>query len=179
MPFYPSLSGNSIKISESKKNKFIYVSNAYAHKNHLRLIEAFKIFYDQYKTGKLTVTIGPEYSDLNSLIKSLNEEKYPIVNAGYVDRNDLAALYNANEYLIYPSLTESFGLGLIEAMENGCKVIGADLPYTYAVCKPSIVFDPLSVNSIAHAFGEAISNKSQNTEQLLFDEIKKIIQILK
>jgi glycosyltransferase involved in cell wall biosynthesis len=127
----------------------------------------------------LTVTIGPDCPDLIALIKKLNTEKYPIINVGFVDRKDLVALYNSSEYLIFPSLTESFGLGLIEAVENGCKVIGANLPYTYAVCNPSLVFDPYSIKSIANIFGEALTYNVKETEQRVFNEIDKLIGILK
>ena len=54
------------------------------------------------------------------------------------DRLTLQKEYLSSEFLMFPSLTESFGLGLIEAIECGCKVIGADLPYTYEVCEPHL-----------------------------------------
>jgi glycosyltransferase involved in cell wall biosynthesis len=179
LPFYPSVSKKTSKESVQKGNNFIYVSNAGAHKNHFRLIEGFKIFYDQYKTGQLTLTIGKEHSDLIARITKLQEAAYPIINVGFVAREDLVYLYNANNYLIFPSLTESFGLGLLEAMEQGCKVVGADLPYTHAVCNASVVFDPYNIQSIANAFSEAVTKNNKETEQLVFNEIDAIIQILK
>lgn len=179
LPFYPSLSKKTSDDGAKRQNNFVYVSNAGAHKNHLRLIEAFKIFYDQYKIGQLTITIGKENSDLITRITKLQEAAYPIINVGFVPREELVHLYNWNEFLIFPSLTESFGLGLLEAMEQGCKVVGADLPYTYAVCNPSVVFDPYSIAAIANAFGEAVTKNNKETEQLVFNEIDAIIQILK
>ena len=52
------------------------------------------------------------------------------------------------DYLVYPSLVESFGLPLIEAQINHVNIIASDLPYVYDVCKPYLVFDPRSVNDI-------------------------------
>ena len=74
---------------------------------------------------------------------------------------------------------ESFGLGIIEGIENGCKVMGADLPYTYAICKPSISFNPKLVKSIIKAFETALNTKSIiKTEQLVFNEIDSIKRLI-
>jgi glycosyltransferase involved in cell wall biosynthesis len=87
-------------------------------------------------------------------------------------------LYRSSEFIIYPSLSESFGLGILEALENGCKVIGADLQYIHAVCKPSLVFDPESEESITEAFEKAIQTDLPPSEQKVFNEIDKLIQLI-
>ena len=56
---------------------------------------------------------------------------------------DIFSIYKYVDYLVYPSLVESFGLPLIEAQINHVNII-ADLPYVYDVCKPYL-FDPKSV----------------------------------
>jgi hypothetical protein len=52
------------------------------------------------------------------------------------------------------------------------------LPYTYAVCKPSLVFDPTNIESIADAFKLALTDEITSTEQLVFNEIDKLIALL-
>ncbi len=178
LTFYPPLKSET-KSYHRRKDGFVYISNGGMHKNHENLIEAFCNFFDSSGNGILHLTISDEFPELVELINSKIELGYPIINHGFISRNDLITIYQANEYLIFPSLAESFGLGIIEATENGCKVIGADLPYMYAVCKPSLVFDPYSIKSIENAFGEATTKNIQETEQLVFNEIDKIIQILK
>jgi len=179
LPFYPPVPNSLLDNSGHKKNNFVYVSTGSPHKNHLRLIEGFKLFYDKFKIGKLSLTIGLEFSSLQTLICKLESAGYPIVNKEYVDRSELSTLYKANEYIIFPSLTESFGLGLLEGMENGCQILGADLPYIYAVCKPSITFNPYSVDSIADAFHQATAKNVKPTEQLVFNQIDKLIELLR
>ena len=178
MPFYPPFS-KAFTIVDKEKNSFLYVSNGSPHKNHQRLLKAFVKFYQKYKTGKLYITIGNEFLDLKKSIAAHQKKGVPIVNVGFLNRKELYSLYTKSEFVVFPSLTESFGLGLLEAMENGCKVVGADLPYTHAVCKPSLLFNPYEIDSIATAFYNAITKNTRPTEQLVFNEIKSLIKLLK
>lgn len=175
-PFYPQFHDNS-NVARNR-NSYVYVSNAPPHKNHKRLINAFCNFYDRYKIGKLTLTVSNEFNDLVSIIEEKIKLNYPIENIGFVDRDDLRKIYKESQYLIYPSLAESFGLGIVEAIENGCKVIGADLPYTYAVCKPTLTFDPLDENSIFQALSLSLHEDTSPSVAKVSNNIQKIISFL-
>ena len=88
--------------------------------------------------------------------------------------------YLSSEFLIFPSLTESFGLGLIEAIECGCIVIGADLPYTYEVCEPSLVFNPLVDKNIFDAFEDSLNKENLKLSvSRIKNNIDQIIGLLK
>lgn len=176
LPFYPPLSIHQDKeMLKRNKNSYIYISNAPPHKNHIRLISAFCLFFDKHKIGNLTLTVNKDFPELLDLINQKIDMGYPIINIGFVPRDQLAIIYQESEYLIYPSLAESFGLGLVEAIENGCKVIGANLPYTYAVCEPSLAFNPMDEESIFNALclslekelKPSISKVSNNIDALL------------
>jgi glycosyltransferase involved in cell wall biosynthesis len=143
------------------------------------LLEGFSKYYQKNKVGKLYVTIGKEFQGLQTLISDYQQKGIPIINVGFLNRAELEQLYQKSEFLIFPSLTESFGLGILEAMEHGCKVIGADLPYTHAVCIPSLLFNPDDVNSIAAIFNQAVTTNTKPTKQLVFNEIDKLIQLLR
>lgn len=175
-PFYPPLGGLDVPIR--KKNTFLYVSSGTPHKNHLNLLAAFCSFYDTHQTGELHLTISEQYTSISTLIAQAIAKNYPIVNHGFVARQALTAIYRSAEFAIYPSLTESFGMGLIEAIENGCKIIGADRPYLYAVCEPSLIFDPLSVDDMAKVMGRAVNEEVVESKQLVFDEIGTLINHL-
>ena len=50
-----------------------------------------------------------------------------IVSTGYLsDEQDVAGLYNLSQCLAHPSLTETFGMPLLEAFACGCPVITSD-----------------------------------------------------
>jgi len=176
IPFYPLVEKGTIE--NRKKDVFVYISSGSKHKNHINLLEAFRKFYNDNKVGELHLTISNEFKELNNLITKMIIEGYPVINHGFVPRDLLGAIYGKAAFSIYPSLSESFGLGIIEAIENQCDIIGSDLPYTYAVCKPSLVFDPINIESIKGAFQLAIENETTHTEQLVYNEIDVLINLL-
>ena len=178
MPFFPPFEESNKQIVR-EDHSFLFVSNAYVYKNHGRLIDAFCAFFDEHKTGKLILTVSKEYKQVFNIIEKKIAQGYPIVNVGFIGREDLKNLYLSSQYLIFPSLAETFGLGLVEAINNGCKVMGADLAYTYAVCEPSIVFDPYKVNSIITAMKQALDDDIRISKNLVNDEIVDLIELLK
>lgn len=177
LPFYPPLRDEN-KSYNRRKDGFVYISNGGIHKNHENLIEAFCKFFDQSGIGILHLTISDAFPELVEIINSKIAAGYPITNHGFIERHELIKIYQTNTYLIFPSLAESFGLGIVEAIENGCKVIGADLPYTYAVCKPSLIFDPLDVDDIVRVFKDSQAKEVEPTVQLVFNQIDQIIALL-
>ncbi|HRO83972.1 MAG TPA: glycosyltransferase [Niabella sp.] len=176
LPFYPKLTEEITQ--EGKKGQYIYVSNGVPHKNHVRLIEAFSNFYKKHKRGKLVLTISEKFLALRQLIAQKQKAGIPIENVGFLSHSTLKKYYLQSEYLIFPSLAESFGLGLVEAIENGCKVIGADLPYTYAVCKPSLTFNPIDVYSIEESFRVSFFENLEPSEVKISDKIDEVISLL-
>lgn len=176
MPFYPKLQAK--ENFERKKHTYLYVSNVSAHKNHMRLINAFCSFFDEYKKGELILTVGEENTELLSLLREKKEKQYPITNLGFIPRQLLAKVYKESEYLIFPSLAESFGLGLVEAIENGCKIIASDLPYTHAVCEPTLLFDPLNEKSIFESLSLSLQQTTKPSVSKVYNKIDEIISLL-
>lgn len=176
IPYYPEM--KKINGLSRQKNTFVYISHAPPHKNHVRLINAFCVFYDKHKKGKLIVTISSEFTDLCNLITDKINLGYPIDNIGFVERDSLSKIYQSCEYLVFPSLAESFGLGLVEAIENGCKIIGADLPYMYAVCEPSLTFNPLDEKSISDALSLSLLNDVKPSVSKIQNQIDHLVSIL-
>ncbi|MCL9809118.1 glycosyltransferase [Flavobacterium luminosum] len=176
-PFYPPIfKENQI---ERKKHTYIYVSNPTPHKNHLRLIEAFCDFYDSYKKGKLILTIDDSNQEVNNLLNLKKDRGYPIVSIGFVSREKLMPLYCESEYLIFPSLAESFGLGLVEAIECGCKILGADLPYMHEICEPSLVFNPYDKQAIYKCLSLSLETELPPSKSKINNKINDLLDLLK
>jgi glycosyltransferase involved in cell wall biosynthesis len=178
-PFYPPLINDSELIVKRGKSIFLYVSTYNPHKNYENLLDGFKIFYDRFSEGELHLTLDEKSGLILDKIDVMKSKGYPIFNHGFVERKELALLYKASEFLIYPSFSESFGLGIIEGIENGCKIIGADLQYLKSICNPSLTFNPDSPFSIADAFQKSVKNEIKETKQLVFNEIKKLMHLIK
>jgi glycosyltransferase involved in cell wall biosynthesis len=176
IPFYPSIkkSNNFVK----KELIFLYVSNGEPHKNHNRLLESFVLFYDKEKKGELHLTIDDSYNNLILQINNLKIKGYPIINHGFLNHIELSKIYSKALFFIFPSLTESFGLGIIEALESDCIIIGADCSYMHAICRPSYIFNPESVEDIYNVMVTAFNSIPNKSEQLVSNEVENLLSLL-
>ena len=78
---------------------------------------------------------------------------------GRVDDGQLLALYRHARALIFPSLTEGFGLPPLEAMHAGCPVVASHHGALAEVCgDAALVVDPLSVDDIASAMQRVLDD---------------------
>lgn len=135
----------------SHKQYFLYVGNAYPHKNLDRLIEAFKILVKEYSDISL-VLVGKEdyfYKRLKEKVTSVGFiEKVNFY--GYATDEELSLLYKNSIALVIPSLMEGFGLPAIEAASNGCLVLASDIPAHREIMDDAVVFfNPNDVYDIA------------------------------
>lgn len=178
LPFYLTFEAKNTQI-ERKSHQYVFVSNGVPHKNHIRLINAFCTFFDTHKKGTLYLTISEEFVFLKKYIDDKIKLGFPIINLGHIDRFQLHELYLQSTFHIFPSLTESFGLGLIEGIECGCRIIGADVEYTYAVCEPSLVFDPFDESSIVRAFERSLTENLPQSKAKVKNEMEALLQFLK
>ena len=82
-----------------------------------------------------------------------------VVWLDYVERDELHALYCAAGLFAYPSLSEGFGLPVLEALACGLPVVASDLPVLREVADPTALFvDPLNVDAIAEAIATAYAS---------------------
>ena len=175
-PFF-DLSEKNIT-AKKKENTYLYVSSGASHKNLNRLLDAWLLVYQKGYNPELHLTI-PQYEiELINKINFLVEKGINIVNHGFIEKSKLSILYTESEYLLYPSLFESFGLPLLEAVGHGCKVIAADLEYTYEVIEPSYTFNPLVIQSISDAVIFSLNNKLNVTTPKIKNEIDALIKML-
>ena len=94
-------------------------------------------------------------------------ENLKIINHGVLEKNKLNILYSSLEFLIFPSLNESFGLPLIESINHKCCVIAPNLDYVNEIIEPSLKFDPKSINSISSSILMAISKSELKESKIL------------
>lgn len=168
---------NSLESQNKMKNNFLYVSNFSNHKNHKRLFKAFihvakKITFDIH----LHLTI-PEHLFKKSFYSSRRIPKnLKIVNHGILNDYQIKQLYSTSEYLIFPSLNESFGLPLVESISKKCKVITSNLDYVSEVVKPSLTFNPYSTSSISETIVYSIKNNLKASEIIVENKIDTFVK---
>ena len=125
--------------------RLFYPAAEYPHKNH-RVIEGLGSFDVTELIDRLVITIAakPNTPEINwlSCVGRLN-------HAGCLSE------YEKADALIFPSVLESYGLPLVEAMVMGLPVIAADLPYARVLCgDEGIYFEPESSESLLKACKE-------------------------
>jgi glycosyltransferase involved in cell wall biosynthesis len=125
---------------------FLYVSSGEPHKNHILLLEAFEKYSLTYPNNILKITIDNKYVDLLSFVKK--KALHNVINLGFIQKDKIINEYTKADVIIFPSLRESFGLGLIEAAQLELPIIASDLNYVHEVVIPSCVFDPYNSENL-------------------------------
>tara|TARA_B100000902_G_scaffold56358_1_gene63147 strand:+ start:893 stop:1933 length:1041 start_codon:yes stop_codon:yes gene_type:complete len=158
------------KLKKKHINSFIYVANSSDHKNHERLLKSFILSAKIIdKRIQLNLTL-PKPFFLNSTYSKYDiPVNLEIVNHGTLKYKDLEKVYEKSNFLIFPSLNESFGLPLIESINNNCQVLASDLPYVYEIVRPSLVFNPFSVKSISEKIIQALSQDNLDKSRIIIE----------
>tara|TARA_X000000368_G_scaffold419059_1_gene421901 strand:+ start:3518 stop:4513 length:996 start_codon:yes stop_codon:yes gene_type:complete len=179
---YPFFSFKNFSLTNrvlKKHNQILYVSDGDPHKNHIRLFNAFNKFSKINPNFQLIVTISNNYPGLLDLIEKYNSNGISIKNIGFVSQKKLAKYFKTSMFFVYPSLEESFGLGLIEAANYKLPVVASDLDYVYDVINPVQTFDPYSEEDILKALMNYKNYKLNKSKVIVEDNIKGLIQLLK
>jgi glycosyltransferase involved in cell wall biosynthesis len=79
---------------------------------------------------------------------------------GFVDDDDLAALYSLCTVFCYPSLYEGFGLPVLDAMARGIPcVVSTTSSLPEVAGEAALLADPRSVGSIADAMHRVLTDQ--------------------
>lgn len=139
---------------------FLYVGNAYPHKNIEMLIRGFAAYINSLKaqqTSKL-VLVGSDdffYRRLCTLVAELGITG-SVIFFGPADDATLISLYCHARAFVFPSRMEGFGLPALEALSMGCPVYVSDIPVFHEILGDNAVyFDPGSASTIATMLGSA------------------------
>ena len=87
----------------------------------------------QKKNVQLIVTLPIFYKSLLKIINRLKKKNIKIINVGFINKLELDKIYSKSDIFIFPSLFESFGLGLIEAVNAKLDVISSNYEYVFDV----------------------------------------------
>jgi len=178
IPFYDLPTELCLQKNEAHGDDYVYVSNYTGAKGHEELLKAWRILHQRGIDKTLHLTVNNKQIDFLQKIQKAQSEGVRVVNHGFVPFDQVLELYRISKAIVYPSHNESLGLGIIEAIVAGCDVIGADLPYIHAVCKPSEVLNPYSSESIADAIEKYERGGSVRSELLIKNMIDELIELI-
>ena len=140
----------------------LFVGTVEPRKNLHRLVEAFdQLLRTTSLSPQLAIAGGQGWlmDDFGSVIK---QKKDRICLTGYLQDEELCALYSSCKAFVYPSLYEGFGLPPLEAMACGAPVITSRIPSIMeTVGTAARLVDPRDVNDLSRAIAEMLSDEQE------------------
>ncbi len=183
--FYPQLGNKCVLLYEggviddfsfSKKSigerdeiKLLYVSKYYAHKNPGVIADAVKMLMEQNikVQARITMDLNTKYARSmatwkNDFQKLYNQDIQKNIILGEVSYKDVQLLYKKADIFIFPSISESYGHPMIEAMAAGLPIIAADTPINREICgDAAIYFSPFDGKELAEKIVMLHNNEDQ------------------
>ena len=143
------------------KRFFLVLGGGYPNKNHGAAVSAFAKGFQHSDDIDLLIiqrnrTFPPE---LRSVIRNSKLETRIRVRSG-VGTDELVALYNRAEALVFPSLYEGFGLPVLEAMACGCPVLCSNVTSLPEVAgDAALFFEPEDAEAISRAMRRVVADQ--------------------
>jgi glycosyltransferase involved in cell wall biosynthesis len=158
-PGDPDEAQAQVKAHGVTKPFVLFVSSMWPYKNCDGLLRAWALARTDLPGRKL-VLVGPGrdekyFAELHALADELGIAD-DLVWTGGIPLEETVAFYRAADLFVYPSLNETFGLPILEAMACGCPVVTSDtsaMPETAGGA--AVLADPADPASIARAIIEA------------------------
>lgn len=139
----------------------LHFGAAEPRKNTRRVIEAWAGLRKPVKSRAKLLIVGLDaeaQAELAICTARLGIENSVVLN-GFADEQDIPALLRLADVLAYPSLSEGFGLPILEAFAAGAAVITSDRTSLPEVAgDAALVIDPTDFNTITKAMNKLLTD---------------------
>jgi glycosyltransferase involved in cell wall biosynthesis len=150
------------------ENDFLlFVGTLEPRKNLLTLLRAFEHVLRSTAWRPQLVVAGGEGWLMDETFSFLKEAGINdhLRLTGYLNDEELRALYSSCKAFIYPSLYEGFGLPPLEAMACGAPVIAARIgALQETLGDAAVLLEPVDVDGLARAIIEILANEERRRE---------------
>lgn len=131
------------------------VGATYGYKNLQRLVKAFARFKALSRSPAVLLLIGGEagtsFIEIKALARSVGRGD-EVVCCGPLPHQEVVAAYNLADMMVMPSLYETFGHPVLEAMACGCPVVTSNVSAMPEVAgDAAALVDPYDVEDIAES----------------------------
>lgn len=165
------------------KEFIFYLGGLDERKNLLRLVRAFAKIAETQRVFLVIAgrTDSPDlegrnsFRDLKAEIEELGVSDL-IVFPGFIEDEDLPAIYSRARIFVYPSCYEGFGLPPLEAMACGAPVIASNVASLPEVCgDAALLFDPQRTDDLVAVLNLMLENDGlrEKYRRLGFEQAKK------
>ena len=135
-----------------QKDFLFFLGNTDPKKNAARVLKAYRLYLEQSSVKRPLLIADLTESRIDSLLQQEgigNALKQHLYYPGYIRNADLATLYNAAFAFLYPSLRESFGIPMLEAMACGTPIIAGNTSAMPEIAGDgALLADPFNSNDI-------------------------------
>jgi glycosyltransferase involved in cell wall biosynthesis len=157
------------KYELKKRAYFLTIGSINPNKNLSAVISAI----DLMKSDKISLVIAGGIN-LKIFKKTEINLSARVIYLGYVNDNEIRALYQNSLCFIYPSFYEGFGLPPLEAMACGCPVIVSNTSSLPEICGDSAIYcDPYDRQDLADKMNLMI-NDNKIREDLIRKGLTRI-----
>lgn len=152
------------QINNKNNNRIIFIYSAYPRpfKNFEVICKACRALKDQSAKFEVWLTINGSENAYSDMIKKEYADVENIKWLGLISRDDMMKKYAESDYLIFPSVLETWGLPITEYEAYNKPIIIADLPYAHETVGNydlTLFFDPYSSEQLATIIKSIIKNE--------------------
>lgn len=130
----------------------LYVGHLEPRKNLKRLIQAFVRLRHHYNVNHNLVILGKPSFGFDAVFAEAERSDITpyVLFTGYVEEEDLSAVYSLADVLAFPSLHEGFGIPVLEGMACGVPVVTSNVSALPEIAgDAAILVDPYNIEAIA------------------------------
>ena len=138
----------------------LYVGTQRPHKNLERLLAAYsRLRHASHLSHRLVLVGSPRQDEKLHRLVQAHALNGAVRHVGYLAEEELPLAYRAADALAFCSLSEGFGMPLLEAMASGVPIVTSDLGAMAEITGGSAVcVDPYSVESIAEGLHRILTS---------------------
>jgi glycosyltransferase involved in cell wall biosynthesis len=164
--FKPVTDTDYLRLIKAKYNLpdqfFFFLGNTHPKKNTKGTLKAFSDFLKRTGSSMKLVMLDYDQDELKKLLVEIGDVNLinKIVLTGYVANKDLPAIYSLSQLFLYPSLRESFGIPIVEAMACGVPVITSNTSSMPEIAgNAALLVDPYNTEEITSAMIKVYKNE--------------------
>ncbi|MCX6286013.1 MAG: glycosyltransferase family 1 protein [Bacteroidetes bacterium] len=146
---------------------FFFFGNTDPKKNTMGVLRALSLFLKRSDEKIPLVMLDYDREALAKLIEEVGDPTLHdyIILTGYVPNTELPGIYSLSTIFLYPSLRESFGIPMLEAMACGTPVITSNTSSMPEVAGTAALFiDPFKPEQITESIFKLIANQALRAE---------------
>ena len=143
----------------------LYISATYGYKNHDRLIRAFGLLKQRHRIPHVLLLVGSEvtvsFASLQAIAAEVGVADSVIFTGRQPSHDRVMSTHLGATMAVVPTLYETFGFPVLEAMACGCPVVTSNCGSMAELAgEAAILVDPYDIESIANGIAQLLQDSA-------------------